>query len=122
MAASGTTAKKAPRQPIYWPRKLPERRRDRGRKRVAAVEQTKSARHLGFRHKAHDRRRRHRPEPADDDADERPSRHEDRRVRREGDHHAREDHHQREAQQHRAAVDAAGYAGDRQAGQDGEEP
>ena len=84
-----------------------QRRRDRDRKRVAAIQQAKRARHLRFRHQAHDRRCRHRPEPADDDADERPARHEDGGVRREGDHHAREDHQQREAQQHRAAVDAA---------------
>jgi hypothetical protein len=43
-AASGTTRKKAPRQPMILAEEAAQRRRDHGGQRVAAVEQTASAR------------------------------------------------------------------------------
>jgi hypothetical protein len=45
MAATGTTAKKAPRQPTPA-QEAAQRRRDHGRQRIAAVDDGQRARHL----------------------------------------------------------------------------
>jgi hypothetical protein len=77
-APNGTTQKKAPRQPIYWPRKLPS-----GAATVVAS---------AFGQEPHHRRRRHRPEAADDDSEQRAAGDQHREVGREGDDQARGDH------------------------------
>ena len=67
---AGRRLKKAPRQPIYWPRKLPS-----GAATVVASAlppfRSPRAGHLVFGHQPHDDRSRHRPEAADNDAKER---------------------------------------------------
>ena len=122
MAASGTTAKKAPRQPIYWPRKLPNGAAivtasalpplsrpsargtwDSGTRRMtvaADIDQnppmtTPTSARPAMKTAVFGAKATITPE----------------RIIS-----------QREAQQHRAAVDAARDAGDRQAGQDSEQP
>ena len=105
IAASGTTQKNAPRQPIYCAEEAAQRRGDGRRQRVAAVEDRQRARHLVLGHQPHDSGRRHRPEAADHHADERAAGHEDRGVRRERDHRARHQHQRGEPQQQRPAVD-----------------